>query len=235
MIIKLILPDVQHLMEGGPWQCCASGLILFIKQSVIKTLPYAHLKRGRESSGVVRQLWWTTRPCRHTCTRLQQRREYCSQIQGARLMAPVSKMQTVWPWGRLAAEVWSVTQIRVSGDVPPVKTQTGSHIMTNLAHLALYHTFICRVWGVCIFRAVSGCISGHASWNHAMHGRARGCRSAPVGTAARSGHVNPNLSLEREQLVSSCTSSGHGGAPAPAPAWGGGTGGLWHQSSVTCH
>lgn len=40
---------------GGPWQRCASGLILFIKQNVIKTLPYAHLKRGRESSGVVRQ------------------------------------------------------------------------------------------------------------------------------------------------------------------------------------
>lgn len=69
------------------------------------------------------------------------------------------------------------------------------------------------VWGVCIFRADPDCISGHASWNHAFHGRARGCRGAPVGTAARSGHVNPNLCLERDQLVSSRTSSGHGGAP----------------------
>lgn len=38
-------------------RCAAShgggGLILFIKQNVIKTLPYARLKRGRESSGVV--------------------------------------------------------------------------------------------------------------------------------------------------------------------------------------
>lgn len=58
MIIELILPDVQHLMgeRGDPWQRCASGLILFIKQNVIKTLPYAHLRRGRESSGVVRRI-----------------------------------------------------------------------------------------------------------------------------------------------------------------------------------
>lgn len=36
------------------------------------------------------------------------------------------------------------------------------------------------------------------------------------GTAARSGHVNPNLCLEGDQLVSSCASSGHGRAPRPA-------------------
>lgn len=130
------------------------------------------------------------------------RREYW--IQGAQLMAPVSKMQTVWPWGRLAAEVWSVTQIRVGGDAPPPSPSP------LLARCLLVWG---GVWGVCIFRADPDCISGLASWNHAFHGRARGCRGAPVGTAARSGHVNPNLCLERDQLVSSRTSSGHGGAP----------------------
>lgn len=60
------------------------------------------------------------------------------------------------------------------------------------------------------------------------------CGGAPLGTAANSAHVNPNLCLETDQLVSCCTSWGRGGAPTPARAQGSGTVEIWHQTSPKC-
>lgn len=104
-------------------------------------------------------------------------------------------------------------------DQMPKQVRTAACITSWQIHVWLNHGY--RFSLVCLARPEL-CTVHIGAW---------GCGRAPLGTAARSGHVNPNLCLETDQLVSCCTSWGRGGAPTPPCARGGGVVEIWHQTS----
>lgn len=249
--------------RGGTPVHCASGLIVCIKESIIKTFPHAHAIKQRETGGAATALMdnqphppHPRTPHKHTHRHTLSWDDILyinaestidgsclSNADGVTSTCVAVRLDSSWSFdGRM-------NQLGLGGTgrnwFSPLNIQhptntTGCCLVFELTlflkslinHQTKSLWFLSQdcnpSWGDSIFLYVSTVLNGWVQFYLCGSGvymsrasaqrtfpfcSVRCCRGGLWGTAARSGHVNPNLCLEGDQLVSSCASKAMGELP----------------------